>query len=149
MYIHVTVDLLDTPEQVWNYLADARSHTEWMHDALSITLTSEKTEGVGTTFDCLTGVGPIKTVDKMEIVGWEDNHLMGVRHQGLVSGEGQFNLDPIPEGTRFSWVEDLKLPWLFGGPIGEVFAKPILQAIWRRNLQGLKNQIALRRVSNI
>ena len=55
MYIHVTVDLPDTSEQVWNYLADVRSHTDWMHDALSITLTSKKTEGVGTTFDCLTG----------------------------------------------------------------------------------------------
>jgi len=145
MYIHVTVDLPDTPERVWSYLADIRSHTEWMHDALSISLTSEETAGVGTTFDCLTGIGPIKTIDKMEIVGWEDSRLMGVRHQGLVSGEGQFNLDPIHGGTRFSWVEDLKLPWLFGGPIGEVFAKPILQAIWRRNLRGLKTQIVLRK----
>jgi hypothetical protein len=65
-----------------------------------------------------------------------------------VSGEGQFNLESISEGTRFSWVEDLKLPWLFGGPIGEVFAKPILQAIWRRNLQGLKSQIAARKAQD-
>ena len=145
MNIFVSTDLPDSPENVWAYLRDITSHTEWMHDALSIDITSTNKEGIGTTFDCLTGVGPLRTLDKMEITGWAPSRMMGVRHEGLVTGEGVFTLSPIENGTRFAWVEELKLPAIFGGPIGEIFANPILGMIWRRNLSGLRAQVAKRR----
>ena len=64
---------------------------------------------------------------------------MGVRHEGVVTGVGEFHLSETSSGgSRFSWREDLSFPLWLGGPIGEVVAKPILTAVWKRNLKKLK-----------
>lgn len=119
---------------VWAAVRDIESHVQWMSDARSITFTSP------TTFDCLTVVGPFRTVDRMEIVSWEEGRTMGIRHVGLVRGEGRFVLTPIGEGesTRFTWDERLRFPWWLGGPVGAALAKPVLRRIWRRNLADLR-----------
>ena len=115
-----------------------------MMDALSVDITSEVTEGIGLTFDCLTAVGPFRVRDQMEVIEWKPDRVMGVRHSGIVSGIGQFTLAPIAEGTRFSWDESIDLPLRFGGRLGESVAKPLLTAIWRRNLRSLRKEIIQR-----
>jgi len=72
----------------------------------------------------------------MEITSWVDNAEMGVRHTGLVTGEGVFRL--AAEGadkTRFTWDEKLTFPWWLGGPLGGVIGGQILKLIWKRNLR--------------
>ena len=141
MEIQVVVDLPATPTEVWAYLRDVTKHSEWMMDALSVDITSEVTEGPGLTFDCLTAVGPFRVRDQMEVVEWEPERAMGVKHSGIVTGIGQFTLTPTSGGTRFSWYESIELPLRFGGRLGESIAKPLLTAIWRRNLRSLRKQI--------
>jgi hypothetical protein len=73
---------------------------------------------------------------------------MGVRHVGMVTGSGVFTLTPVRSGrgkratqqTRFVWTEQLKFPWYFGGPIGAIFARPVLGHIWRKNLRNLQQR---------
>ena len=111
-----------------------------MADAETITITSEKNQGVGTTFDCETKVGPFRLTDRMEITDWQENLVMGVAHSGVVTGRGHFTLESIGDSeTLFSWEETLRFPWWMGGPIGALFARPVLKAIWKRNLKRLKN----------
>ena len=81
----------------------------------------------------------------MEITAWEDNKLMGVSHQGIVSGWGQFSLETCgPDRTVFRWAESLKFPWYLGGRLGEIAARPILRWVWNRNLAQLKEQVETR-----
>lgn len=117
---------------MWDAVRDIESHVRWMDDARSITFTSP------TTFDCLTVVGPFRTVDRMEIVSWDEGRTMGIRHSGLVRGEGRFELTAEGAGTRFAWDERLRFPWWMGGPLGAAVAKPVLRRIWRRNLANLR-----------
>jgi aminoglycoside phosphotransferase (APT) family kinase protein len=77
----------------------------------------------------------------MEVVEWDPEKLMGVKHSGMVTGTGKFTLSPISGGTRFSWDELVDLPWHFAGKFGEKFAKPLLTTIWRRNLRSLRKRI--------
>ncbi len=137
--VTVIIEIERPLPDVWAYLRDISSHVEWMADATEIRFITEQTEGTGTAFECDTKVGPIRLTDVMTITSWEDEKEMGVRHEGIVTGTGEFQLTPLSDDrTRFSWREDLSFPIWLGGPVGEVVAKPILTAIWKRNLKRLK-----------
>ena len=127
---------------VWETVVDVRTHTEWMADAESITLTSDCLSGVGTTFDCVTRIGPFRTVDRMEITEWVEEKIIGVVHRGLITGSGRFTLSEVgPSETIFSWEESLTFPWWIGGGLARIGSKPVLKAVWRRNLRCLSRLV--------
>lgn len=133
MRLRVEVVVPAPPAVVWEAVRDIETHVQWMEDARSITFTSP------TTFDCLTVVGPFRTVDRMEVVSWDEGRTMGIRHVGLVRGEGRFELTPVgDDATRFTWDERLRFPWWLGGPVGALVTRPVLLRIWRRNLANLR-----------
>lgn len=131
--------VIDAPEtRVWQAASDLASHTEWMADAESIEFETEQRRGPGTRMRVATRVGPLRTIDVMEVTEWMDHRRIGVAHRGLVSGNGRFELAPLANGTRFTWTEELSFPWWLGGPVTAWFTRPVLAWIWRRNLVGLK-----------
>lgn len=137
--INVSVVINAPLTEVWATAADLESHGEWMADAESITFLTARRRGLGTRFEVATRVGPLRTKDIMEVTEWVDHHRIGVRHTGLVTGQGLFELEPTEQGaTRFSWREQLHFPWYLGGAVSGRLASPVLAAIWKRNLQRLK-----------
>lgn len=136
-----------SPAEVWDAVEDVASHTRWMADAVAIRFTSDRTSGVGTTFECDTKVGPLRLTDVMEITRWEPGSAMGVRHVGLVTGDGTFTLAPAGgrlrrrSRTRFQWSERLVFPWWMGGPVGGVVGGRVMRLIWRKNLRTLKAMV--------
>ena len=141
--IRVSIDINATTRQVWEIVEPVERHIDWMADAVAIRFQTEQTRGVGTSFFCDTKVGPIKLVDVMTITAWEPEKVMGVKHTGVVTGTGEFTLEPIGStGTRFTWTESLDFPWWLGGPIGAfVGGQIVMKAIWRRNLRKLKQLV--------
>lgn len=144
--IRVSVDI-DAPVQtVWDVVEPVERHVDWMADAVAIRFVGTQTRGVGTEFFCDTKVGPIKLVDRMTITAWEPGRVMGVTHTGVVTGTGEFTLQPNQSGgTRFTWTERLVFPWWLGGPLGAlVGGQLVMKAIWRRNLRVLKKLVESR-----
>lgn len=138
--IRVDTELDASPAEVWAIVEPVERHVDWMADAVAIHFETEQTRGVGTRFLCDTKVGPITLQDRMEITEWEPERRMGVRHTGVVTGSGVFELDPIDLGrrTRFTWTEDLRFPWYLGGRLGEVVGGQfVMKQIWKRNLRKL------------
>jgi hypothetical protein len=129
---------------VWEVLEPIERHVDWMADAASIVFDGPSRRGPGTRFWCVTELGPVRLIDHMEITAWEPQRVMGVRHTGIVRGDGRFTLDPIDGGrrTRFTWAERLQFPWYLGGPVGAFAAKPVLRWIWGRNLASLARLVA-------
>jgi len=134
--IEVSVIVPAPIEQVWEDLANLKSHSEWMRDAEAIEFLTENTEGVGTRIRVPTRVGPLTTVDEMEFTAWEPPHRMAIDHQGKFSGQGEIVLQETLQGTVVTWRERVKFPWTFAGPIGELVAAPVLRWIWKMNLTG-------------
>jgi carbon monoxide dehydrogenase subunit G len=134
--VGITIDA--PPAEVWRVLEPIERHVDWMADAESIRFTGAQTRGVGTSFDCVTRIGPLRTTDRMIISEWKPGRAMGIEHRGVVRGQGRFTLRRRRAGTRFTWREQLQFPWWMGGPVGALAAKPILRAVWRRNLRRLK-----------
>lgn len=138
--ISISAEYDASPEHVWQVLEPIESHVDWMADAESIRFTADQTRGVGTTFECVTRVGPLRVTDRLEITAWEEGRTMGVRHHGLITGEGRFTLEPRDGGrrTRFTWEEDLAFPWYLGGPITErIGGQQVMRRIWAGNLERL------------
>ena len=130
---------------MWSSIKDITSHVEWMEDAVAIRFTSPRRRGVGTAFDCDTKVGPLRLTDRMEVTEWRPGRAMGIRHVGVVTGEGRFSLRRRRFGrrarTRFTWEERLTFPWWMGGPLGAVLGGQVLRLVWRRNLRNLKRRV--------
>ncbi len=135
MHIQGSVTIAAPIERAWEYLSDLASHVDWMADAESIRFSSPSTRGLGTTFDCITKVGPFKTVDKMTVVEWVEARAIAVQHTGLVIGTGRFELEQRDAGCALVWTEDLRFPWYLGGPITARAARPVLKRIWMGNLR--------------
>lgn len=141
--IRVGVTLDAPPAAVWETIEPIERHVEWMADAVSITFTTAQHRGEGTTFDCVTKVGPIRTIDRMTVTEWSPGRAMGIEHHGVVTGRGRFTLRRARGGrTRFTWSERLRFPCWMGGPVGALAAKPVLRAIWKRNLAELARLVA-------
>ena len=142
MRLNVGITIDASPAEVWRVIEPIEHHVEWMADAESITFTSTSHRGVGTCFDCVTRIGPLHTTDRMEITEWDPDRAMGIEHRGVVTGRGLFTLRRRPRGrTRFTWTEELIFPWWMGGAVGALVAKPVLRAVWRRNLRRLKQLV--------
>ena len=96
--VETTIDA--SPEAVWAHLEDVASHVEWMADAVAIEFLTDRRQGTGTRFACLTQVWVFRTTDIMEITEWSPPRVMGVRHAGAVSGDGRFELHPTDPAAR-------------------------------------------------
>ena len=132
--ITIGVTVPHSASDVWAELRHIDRHVQWMSDAQSITFHDDQREGVGTSFDCRTKIGPLVTTDVMTITRWDDNVAMGVTHRGIFTGRGEFVLSGDGSDTRITWHESLEFPWWCGGVVGAVLARPILRAVWRKNL---------------
>lgn len=140
--IRVSTVIEASPKVVWAAVEDVGTHTDWMADAVAIRFLTDRTSGVGTRFECDTKVGPFRLTDVMEITEWRPRKAMGVRHVGLVTGEGVFTLKRARRGrTRFTWTERLHFPWWMGGPVGGVVGSRLLKRIWKGNLRRLRELI--------
>ena len=139
--IRVDVTIAAPPDAVWKVLEPVEDHVQWMADAESIAFVTEQRRGVGMEFDCLTKVGPIRLNDRMVITEWEPGRVMGIEHRGIVQGRGRFTIAATGDASRFTWTEQLRFPAWMGGPVGEMAAKPVLEALWRRNLQSLRELV--------
>lgn len=137
--IRVSVVIDRPPSHVWAELRDIASHVHWMEDAQKITFTSAVREGVGTSFDCVSKLGPIRVTDKMLVTEWKEGESITVRHDGMVTGVGRFTLKRKRGGvTLFTWEEQLTFPPKMGGLAGATAAAPLFKRVWRKNLANLK-----------
>lgn len=146
--IRVSIEIDAPPAAVWKVVEPIERHVDWMADATEIRFTGSSTRGVGTEFECDTKVGPITLTDEMTVTEWDPEERMGVRHSGVVTGTGVFELEPIDLGrrTRFTWTEELTFPWFLGARLGEVIGgRAVMRQIWLRNLRRLKRLVEDRR----
>jgi hypothetical protein len=147
--ITVAVDVAAPPGAVWDELEAIERHVEWMADAVAIRFRTDQTRGVGTSFDCLTKIGPLRLTDRMTLTEWVPGEAMGVAHTGVVAGTGRFTLAPLAgERTRVVWEEDLRFPWWLGGPLGAFIGGwLVLRPLWRRNLRRLAALVTAERAA--
>lgn len=128
-------------QRVWEVVADLGSHPDWMRDAESLDFIGDQRRGAGTRMRVRTTIGPLRTVDIMEVIGWEEGGWIQVAHQGLVTGQGRLSVHAEDGGTVVRWEEELVIPWWLGGAVTAWLARPFLATVWRANLRRLEETL--------
>jgi hypothetical protein len=105
-------------EKVWARIADWSSQGEWMV-ATRVWVTSEISEGVGTSIAAFTGpthrlypkLSFLGLLDTMTVTAWEPPHQCDVIHTGKVlKGTGTFQLESTgPHSSSFYWSETIDI----------------------------------------
>ena len=106
-------------KDAWSAIVDWQGQSNWMLQT-KVWVTSEISEGVGTTIAAFTGPlhriypkgGNLGLLDLMEVVGWNPPHSCDVIHYGkILKGTGRFEVEAVDESSSiFHWSEELQMP---------------------------------------
>src|SRR5688500_10912611 len=105
----------------------------------------EQREGVCVESKTTARIAGIKTWDVVSVRMWEYPRILGIDHLGWVKGSGEFQLQPVSEGTRMRWKESLFPPPRLG-PVGRVglrLARPLMRRVFVRDLRVLRGLVRL------
>jgi Polyketide cyclase / dehydrase and lipid transport len=62
-------------------------------------------------------------------------------HRSLVRGVGEWLLQPVGNGTRFTWTEELALPVPIIGELVLLSYRPFMHRLMRRSLSNLERTV--------
>jgi Polyketide cyclase / dehydrase and lipid transport len=133
--IVLEVDVAAPVERTWSAATDWDRQGEWMLGT-RVSSTEQGGRGVGGGIRAVTGFGPFRVADTMEITGWTPPHGAYVRHTGrVVRGTGAFEVRERPGGSTFIWSEKLDLPLGALGRLGWRLVRPAFGWGLRRSLR--------------
>ena len=135
--IEKSIEIKVPPEGVWSYVTVPENFMKWSGTITNVEIIEEKDEGVGTTTRATLG----KMEFIMEITEYVENKRISSR---AIAGDlkklaQSFTLDPIEEGTRFTYMIDYEVPKVIGGKILDVLmVRRTVEDEMERGLKRLK-----------
>lgn len=131
----VGVDVDAPPERTWAAITDWERQGEWIL-ATTVGLRSAARVGPGTEIEAVTGVGRFGVRDTMRVTEWDPPRRCTMQHTGgLIRGRGIFEVGPRPGGSRFTWTEDLELPFGLIGRLSWPLVRPLTRWGLRRSVK--------------
>lgn len=112
MRVSVVREISASAEQAWQALVDWPAQGSWM-PFTHVRILPGPAEGLGARIEAVTGIGPVRVADPMEIVEWEPPRRCVMRHDGKVlRGTGTFEVAPYgADRCLVRWEEDLRQPF--------------------------------------
>ena len=141
--VEVSVTVACSQEDAFAALVDPRAQEKWIISTRLYAIEGAvSVPQVGARLAAFSGAGSIGFLDTMTVTAYEPPHRWVTDKDGdLLRGVGTMQVDPLPEGCRVTWANDLRLPFGIIGRVGWVFAKPLatvmLGASLRRLARGL------------
>ena len=142
MRVQRSIEIAALPDRIWPFLVEPEKILKWCITLHKFEYTSEQRRGVGTTiyFEEKAG-GPLMKLN-FTVTEWVDNERLAFN---MTSGnftkgyEQRWTLEVIPSGSRFTFMEDFKLPYGIVGKILGLFARFGSQANVEKMLAKLKS----------
>jgi carbon monoxide dehydrogenase subunit G len=129
------------PSRVWDVLSDWEGQARWMPDVSWIRVVGSE-RGLGARLKVRTKVfGVPLATDEVRVTAWEPPTRMAVDHMGLVTGVGEWHLEPTESGTRFTWSEDFRIQPPILGDLALWIYSPFQRAMLRCSVRNLKRLV--------
>lgn len=124
MRVRRSIEITAPPEKIWPFLADPKKILKWCITFKKFEYTSEKHSGVGAAFYVEEkATGPLMKLN-FKVREWTENERIAfsmTSGSGVKGYEQSWTIKASPAGSRFTFMEDVELPfWAIGKLIGVV-----------------------------
>jgi len=140
--VSAQIELGLPPGEAWRRLLAWEDQITWIEDAVSVRVLTSHRGGVGVIVAVRTRVlGVPLLTDRLEVTVWDPPRRLVMAHRSLVRGVGEWLLQPVGGGTRFTWTEDLALPVPILGELLLLAYRPFMHRLMRSSLSNLKRMV--------
>jgi len=142
MKVHKSIEITAPPEKIWPFLVEPDKILKWCITFKKFEYTSEQCSGVGATFYLEEKAGGPLMKLNFRITEWVENERVAF---SMISGtfvkgyEQSWTVEATPSGSRFTFMEEIKLPYGIIGKIMGLFAKRGSEATVGKMLPKLKS----------
>jgi hypothetical protein len=117
-----SIEISAPPEKIWPFLTQPPNILKWCITFQKCEFTGQQQSGVGLPFYVEEKAGgPLMKIN-FKVTEWVENQKVAFKMTSgnfVKSYEQGWTIGPIPSGSRFSFVEDVKMPWgILGRLIG-------------------------------
>jgi uncharacterized protein YndB with AHSA1/START domain len=118
--VHKSIEITAPPEKIWPFLVEPDKILKWCITFRKFEYTSEQCSGVGATFYLEEKAGGPLMKLNFRIREWVENRRVAF---SMISGnfvkgyEQSWTVETTPSGSRFTFMEEVKLPY---GIIGKI-----------------------------
>jgi Polyketide cyclase / dehydrase and lipid transport len=142
MRVSARTDLSVPAEEAWRRLLAWEDQITWIVDAVSVRVLTSHRRGAGVIVAVRTRVlGVPLLTDRLEVTVWDPPRRLVMAHRGLVRGVGEWLLQPVGGGSRFTWTEELALPVPILGGLLVLPYRPFMHRLMRRSLSNLERMV--------
>jgi uncharacterized protein YndB with AHSA1/START domain len=124
MRVEKTIEIAAPPEKIWPFLVEPDRVLQWYSTFKRFEYSGDVRSGVGTPLYIEEqAMGPLMKLH-FEATEWKDKEKLALRMvsgSGVKSYEQQWSLAPTAGGSRFTFAEQVELPYgVLGGLLGVV-----------------------------
>jgi uncharacterized protein YndB with AHSA1/START domain len=126
MKVNKSIEIQAPPEKIWPFLVEPDKILQWCTTFIKFEYTSEQHSGVGTTFYLEEKAGGPLMKLNFKIIDWVKNERVAfsMTSGNFVKGyEQSWTVETIPTGSKFTFIEVIKLPYGVLGKIMGLFAQ--------------------------
>ncbi len=142
MKIQKSIEIAAPPEKIWPFLVEPEKILKWCHTFKKFEYAGEKRSGVGIpVYIEEKAGGPLMKLNFV-VTEWAENKSFALN---LTSGtsvkkyEIRSSIEPVTSGSRFTFMEDFKLPWGILGKFIELIGKSTSEKHTKEMLASLKS----------
>lgn len=141
--VETSVDVRTDPDTAFAALVDLPSQEKWIIATKLYPIDGDvSVPNVGSRLAAFTGVGSIGFLDTMTVTELAPPHRWITAKDGdLLRGVGIMQVDPLTDGCRVTWANELELPFGVIGRIGWLLVKPLARVGLQASLHRLAKQL--------
>ena len=142
MKVQKSIEIAALPDKIWPFLVEPEKILKWCITFLKLEYTGEQRSGVGTTFYIEEKAGGPLMKLNFRITECVENERVAF---SMISGtfvkgyEQSWTVEATPLGSRFTFMEEVKLPYGIIGKIMGLFAQRGSEATVEKMLPKLKS----------
>ena len=142
MKVQKSIEIAAPPDKIWPFLIEPEKILKWCITFLKLEYTDEQRSGVGTPFYLEEKAGGPLMKLNFRITEWVENERVAF---SMISGnfvkgyEQSWTVEATPSGSRFTFMEEVKLPYGIIGKIMGLFAQRGSEAAVGKMLPKLKS----------